>query len=778
MKLLALCLALILFTSARAQDTLNLTTKSFDSALFANDDTLTRSDYLLKLGRVFQILNKARTVSQNVPSIYAFTHKMNEDDSALNIIRERLSSSERTLNLRNLQMFRLLLSHIGAATKQYAFQLNRYDSLLDAIKREIFNLRNDTVISKFFHDPRTWQSFKPQLIELDGKWRTADKNIKTVNVLIDNTLARTSGNLITIEELQRQTEDLLKSIAPRVLMKETKYLWEPRSSSVSIRGEYKKALEGEIRISEYYFRHTQNQLYLLLISGCVFFYWVYYNFRSLRRAGRPGALKPISLVYVKPVPFFASLLFILNLAPLFDLDAPAIYIEAIVFLLVLILSVHFWTTLRSQLFYWWIAFVILALILLFIRLFGIPFYYQRWTILYLNGAGAILGSVLFSRYRKQFHLYRTLMLTLALYIAFNGLAFISNLFGRLSLTSIFGTTAIFVSVQAVALSIFVKFVTEAVLLQIQGSRIRRQYPEHFDYKDIEKGISRFVAAVAVVIWIIVITTNLNIYISIRDEIGSFLTSPRSLGSFTFTYSGVLLFLSIIWIANFLQKYIAYFFGDIGDDAAFDNKGQRSRLLITRLILLIAGFLLAVAASGLPIDRITVILGALGVGIGLGLQSIVNNFVSGIILIFDRPIRIGDTVELGDKKGRIKEISVRSSTLLTADGAEVIIPNGDILSHNIVNWTLSNNHTRVVISFTTNKLGDSINLRSGLIETINSSDEILQTREPEIYINSLSSNLTQIRIGFWCKHISRVDQARSEVYELIYNYLDSKDLKVL
>src|SRR5204862_5029292 len=132
----------------------------------------------------------------------------------------------------------------------------------------------------------------------------------------------------------------------------------------------------------------------------------------------------------------------------------------------------------------------------------------------------------------------------------------------------------------------------------------------------------------------------------------------------------------------------------GTDDDIQNKKERSRLLIARLILLCIGYLLAVAASGVPVDKITIIIGALGVGIGLGLQNIVNNFVSGIILIFDRPLQIGDIVEIGDKKGRVKEIGIRTSTLLTEDGAEVIMPNGDVLSHNIVNWTLSNNHARV------------------------------------------------------------------------------------
>src|SRR6202000_2291013 len=130
--------------------------------------------------------------------------------------------------------------------------------------------------------------------------------------------------------------------------------------------------------------------------------------------------------------------------------------------------------------------------------------------------------------------------------------------------------------------------------------------------------------------------------------------------------------------------------------------------------LIGGFLLAVAASGLSVDRITVILGALGVGVGLGLQNIVNNFVSGIILIFDRPVRIGDTVEVADKKGRVKEISIRTSTLLTDEGAEVIIPNGDVLPSRIVTWTLCKNPVRLLSSFKFEKPADPEQIRPDAI----------------------------------------------------------------
>jgi small-conductance mechanosensitive channel len=324
----------------------------------------------------------------------------------------------------------------------------------------------------------------------------------------------------------------------------------------------------------------------------------------------------------------------------------------------------------------------------------------------------------------------------------------------------------------------VRLIVESFLLQVQTSRISKNYPAEFDNHFISTSIRRFSMIIAIILWLIVFTINLNLFDTINDILVDLLTRTRKVGNFNFTIGGILLFLGIIWFANFLQKYIAYFFGDTGDDAAIDDKGQRSRLMVTRLILLIAGFLLAVAASGLAVDRITVILGALGVGVGLGLQNIVNNFVSGVILIFDRPLRIGDIVDIGDKRGRVKGIGIRSSTLLTEDGAEVIIPNGDLISQKIVNWTLSNNHARVSLTIPIEKpeISDSIDL-AAIKKMISENQDVIRSREPEILINPVNSKTSEIKIFFWVDDFSRETIIAGDVRRSVYKYLEGKGLVV-
>src|SRR6185437_14929134 len=723
---------------AQKKDSLPTPTQPREPSIFSTNDTITRNDYLLSIEKVFQVLNKTPVLSQPIPTILDISDDLNEDDSAITIIRERINSGNGTLNIRNLQMFSIILNQVNDNSKDYAAQLNNYDSIFKEIKGEIVDLRKDTLIRQIVRDSALRASFRPQLMQLRVKIKRADSLMKYVHLLISNTQAKTSDILINTNEMQLQTASLMASTGSRVFGKESPYIWQFKSEKNKriFSSEFKRSIHSERKITRYYFTHTNNTLLLILVCGLLFFAWIFYNYKSLKKLGKQDTLQTFNFRYLKPAPVFASLIFMLNIAPLFDLDAPFIYIATIEFLLMIALTFSFKKRLKRNLFFIWLIFIFLFLVQSFTRYLHLPEYLNRCLILVLNGLSVLLGIYLLTNFRKQYKQQPFLVFTVSLYMVLNLLAVICNIFGRVTLSQILGSTGYYALVQTAGLLVFIECVTEAFLLQIQSSRVRKNYNSGFDHAEISRGLRLFVIFISIIIWLIVFATNLNIYNYISANIALVLSKPRPIGSFSFTYGGIILFILILYIAHLLQKYIGYFFGNIGDEAIFDNRGQRSRLMILKLVLIVGGFLLAVAASGLPIDKITVILGALSVGIGLGLQSIVNNFVSGIILIFDQTLHIGDTVEIGDKKGRVRQISMRSSTLLTPEGAEVIIPNGYILSQNFVNWSLNENYIRVDLAYTVEKMTSDI--REGILKIIKDSPEVVKEKEPEILISTITS----------------------------------------
>jgi potassium efflux system protein len=760
------------------RDTIKRERRKFDSTLFKNNNTVSISDYAEDLGRVYQLLSKIPGVTSSFVKLQSIHEFMDQEDSTLDLLKERMYQSDRTFNIRNLQMFNTLLDELDKNTAYYTHYLREYDTAMNDIKKEISTLQKDTLMLQIFRDSSLKNSFGPQLQQLKVKWRLVDSLVADNSKEINTLKSQASAHVITIGDLLYRVDLELNTGATAAFGKERHYLWESNLEDEDYsKNSFKESFANELQLAGIYFSFTGNRWLWLPISGFLFFFWVWFNYRYLRRNNKLQVVEPFQLSIINPLPFTAALIFVLTLAPFFDLHAPSLYIETIEFFQMIVLSVILWKNMNRHLFYGWCIFLLLFFLLFFSRVLALPLDGLRWVNFFIESAAFVFSLIFLFRHRKKFE--KWVSVAIGLYIMLNFLAVLTNLLGRVTLSQIFGYTAGYSFAQTISLAFFVKIMEEAFLLQIQTSRARKKYPQNFDYVTITKSIRQFSMIVGVPLWLIVFATNMNLFDTLNDFIIGFFTTTRQLGNFSFTIGGMVLFVGIIWLANFLQKYIAYFFGDIGDDSAFDDRGQRSRLMITRLILLIVGFLLAVAASGLPVDRITVILGALSVGIGLGLQGIVNNFVSGIILIFDRPLRIGDTVELGDKKGKVKEIGIRTSTLLTDEGAEVIIPNGDVLSRNIINWTLSNNHIRQLITFNMEKSDQTKDLGTEAVkEIVLKNENVLTERAPEVNFTNLNSKNIELKILFWTKDFNKTDAATENIKTAVYQYLESKGITVL
>jgi small-conductance mechanosensitive channel len=201
---------------------------------------------------------------------------------------------------------------------------------------------------------------------------------------------------------------------------------------------------------------------------------------------------------------------------------------------------------------------------------------------------------------------------------------------------------------------------------------------------------------------------------------------------------------------------------VGPNNTTRKGGIGSWLLIIRIAIVSIGVLLSFAAIGIPMDRLTIILSALSVGVGFGLQSLVNNLVSGLIISFERPVNVGDIVEIGGQSGTIKSIGFRSSIIATAEGSEVVIPNGDVLNQHLVNWTHDNTFRSVDITLGV-AYGTDLAKAVQILKEVPAMDEIVLAKPPVgVNVTQFGSSFIDMQLSFWVKNIREWAAVKTDV----------------
>ena len=194
--------------------------------------------------------------------------------------------------------------------------------------------------------------------------------------------------------------------------------------------------------------------------------------------------------------------------------------------------------------------------------------------------------------------------------------------------------------------------------------------------------------------------------------------------------------------------------------------QVSIARLVHYVLIFIGFLLAILALGFEFTKLTIILSALGIGIGFGLQSIVNNLVSGLILLFERPVRVGDFIELGGKWAEIQKIGLRATTVQTFDQADVIIPNADLVSNQVINWTLSNRRVRLIIPVGVAYGSDVSLVMKTLLECATTSSQVAKTPTPQVLFLSFGESSLDFELRVWVLDAEKRLTVKSELHQEI------------
>lgn len=212
-------------------------------------------------------------------------------------------------------------------------------------------------------------------------------------------------------------------------------------------------------------------------------------------------------------------------------------------------------------------------------------------------------------------------------------------------------------------------------------------------------IKSLLTFLAYIFLIVSYLSNMNFFDLIVANIMDFLKEKRLIASFGFTFESILLFLLFVYLSFATASFLRF---SLVTKTDINSSGKKSNLggflLLFRLLIFIVGFVVALMISGIPLTSFTIFLGALGVGIGFGLQNVISNLISGLVIAFERPFLEGDIVEVGNETGMVREIGLRATMVSTYDGSDILIPNSNLTSNNLKNWTIADNRRFMEVKF--------------------------------------------------------------------------------
>ncbi|MBD1842593.1 mechanosensitive ion channel [Cyanobacteria bacterium FACHB-63] len=199
--------------------------------------------------------------------------------------------------------------------------------------------------------------------------------------------------------------------------------------------------------------------------------------------------------------------------------------------------------------------------------------------------------------------------------------------------------------------------------------------------------------------------------------------------------------------------------------------------ISGYVVTLIGFFVVIEATGINFSSLTVFAGAIGLGFGIGLQNITSNFISGITLLFEQPVKVGDYIEIDQLAGIVEDISIRSTTIRTINNVFVIVPNSRFLENGVVNWSYRDPKCRIVIPILVVDESDSLTVMEALLAAARQESRVLASPSPEVYFKGLDAEKSMLKFELlvWIERPIEQDSIKSALQFLIEAEFRDRDL---
>jgi potassium-dependent mechanosensitive channel len=339
---------------------------------------------------------------------------------------------------------------------------------------------------------------------------------------------------------------------------------------------------------------------------------------------------------------------------------------------------------------------------------------------------------------------------------------LGNLVGIVFLRSMFVAAAFYTAIR-IAEGLIIVGLQVRPLGALRGVRLHRVM--------LQRRTSRLLEWLAFWFWLNLTLDFFGLRKPMFSAAGAALNASFALGSLNVSPGRILAFVITVWASFLVSRFLRFMLEeDIYQRFQLARGIPYAISTLLHYVLLLLGFFIALGALGIDLTKITIVAGAFSVGVGFGLQNIFNNFVSGIILLFERPIKIGDVIEVSGTVGEVQHIGIRASVIRTGEGSEIIVPNGMLISGQVTNWTFSDRRRAVEVSVGV-AAGADLQLVTELLKTAAANlPGVAKEPTPQVYVVSFAAGAVGFQVRAWTDRYRDWAQVRSDLSVSLSNAL--------
>ncbi|MDF2432053.1 MAG: potassium-dependent mechanosensitive channel [Mucilaginibacter sp.] len=703
-------------------------------------------------------------------------------------VMSTIIENDHSSTLSYLFTIRYLISHVKDDLDNWQKELSENTTKMDKIHNDILDFKKDTAMNKVPADSMLRVRYLPQITQIQNKWERLDTAIDKAVIKLGLLQNRVTALDLLYLDINDRIDLKIHDFTARSLTNEYGYIWQShRQNVIPFDTVASKTSKLNLRLLKYFIdpkATSRINIVSHLVTLAVlmlFFAWIYTSRRKLVRLKDNFQSTLDQTDYIVKHPFVSSLIIALILGLYFYDQPPFIFLEILLLGMTVCIVILVKAAWPKPFFKFWLGIFVLTIFYAASNLFTQVCYADRIFLMILSLASILLAVWFLKETRASTEEYPWFTRSIVIvFIICNGISFVLNFIGRFSLAKIIGVTTDFNLCLGFGFFLLIHILMESLFLQLEANKIENSsFTSYLDFKILQNKFKNVLVKIVAVLWTIKLLENLDIDDYIYGKATDFLTHSYKVGTTAFTFGSIVIFVGVLWLSIIISRVISYFYdyAEQQSTSSGDAKKNKTSILLIRLSVFSIGFIAAIMFSGIPLTQVTIVVGALGVGIGFGLQNIVNNLVSGVILAFEKPVQVGDIIEVGNRSGTIKEIGIRASKIEAGDGSELIVPNGDLISQHVVNWTLHNTNRRVELIVGVAYGSDIDKVEAILKRIVRNRQDIMQTPPPMVFLHNFSSSSVDFRLLFWAADIDKWVSLKSDVMAEVYTEFSKEGIEI-